>query len=114
MREAIRDKGRIEHILLAIDNILRFLSDTSREQFRKEEVVYYAVVKNIEIVGEASNMLTKELREAHPEVEWSAIIGMRHVLVHDYYQLSEQEIWDTATKNIPPLKPLFQAIHDAL
>lgn len=60
-------------------HIFRFLSDTSREQFRKEDIIYYAVVKNIEIIGEASNMLTKELREAHPEIEWAEIIGMRHV-----------------------------------
>lgn len=48
-------------------------------------------------------MLTKEFRETHLEVEWQDIISMRHVLVHGYYQISKEEVWDTATQNLPPL-----------
>ena len=110
MREPVKDKGRLEHILKAIDNIERFLQNVPRESFRADEVLYYAIVKNIEIIGEAAYMLTPEFREEHTSVDWRSIIAMRHVLVHGYYQLSEQEIWDTAKYNLPPLREQIEAL----
>ncbi len=104
MREPVRDKGRLEHILSAIDNIDRFLEGQSFESFSENKMMYYAVVKNVEIIGEAAYMITNEFRDEHTEVEWQSIIGMRHVLVHGYYQISKAEVWDTAKNNLPPLK----------
>lgn len=105
MREKIRDKGRLEHILRAIDNIAKFIQDKNYEDFSKEDVLYYAVVKNIEIIGEAAYMLTKEFQDNHPEVDWQIIIKMRHVLVHGYYQLEKDEIWNAAVYDVPTLRP---------
>ena len=65
---------------------------TSRQSTTR---VYYGFVKHVEIIGEAVYMLSKEFREAHPEVEWEAIEGMRHVLVHGYYQIEPDQLWDT-------------------
>ncbi|MBR3466426.1 MAG: DUF86 domain-containing protein [Bacteroidales bacterium] len=104
MREPIKDKGRLEHILAAIDKIEHFLEGQDFESFSKNEMMYYAVVKNVEIIGEAANMITNDYRDSHPEVEWRSIISMRHVLVHGYYQISKAEVWDTAKINLPPLK----------
>ena len=104
MREPVKDKGRLEHILSAIDKIDRFLEGLDLKSFSENEIMYYAVVKNVEIIGEAAYMITNEFRNEHTEVEWQDIIGMRHVLVHGYYQISKEEVWDTAKNNIPPLK----------
>lgn len=104
MREPVKDKGRLEHILSAIDKIDQFLEGQTLKSFSENEMMYYAVVKNVEIIGEAAYMLTNEYRSEHTEVEWQSIIGMRHVLVHGYYQISKEEVWDTAHNNLPPLK----------
>ena len=110
MRETLRDAGRIFHIKEAIDRIARFLDGVTYEQFQKDSVLYYAIVKNIEIIGEAAYMLTQEFTESHPEVEWPVIVKMRHVLVHGYYQIDEKEIWQTATRNVPQLKEPIEKI----
>ncbi len=110
MREVPRDPERITHIMEAIDRIARFLEGVSYEKFLSDPVLYYAIVKNIEIVGEAAYMLTDTFRDSHNEIEWPMIIRMRHVLVHGYYQLDETEIWHTAIKNIPELRPQIEAL----
>lgn len=61
-------------------------------------------MKNIEIVGEAAYMLSKEFIIMHTELPWRQIIGMRHVLVHGYATVSKKELWQTAINDIPPLK----------
>ena len=86
MREPIRDKERLEHIVEAIDNIFSFAKGKTVEDLNNEKILFYAVVKNIEIIGEAAFRLTKEFRQQHSETPWSSIVVMRHVLVHDYYQ----------------------------
>ena len=105
MREPIRDKGRLEHILCSIDNIAKFTKDYTLDSFVKEDLVYYAVVKNIEIIGEAAYMISQDFQLAHPEIDWQIIIKMRHVLVHGYYQLEKEEIWNAATIDVPLLRP---------
>ena len=104
MREPIRDRGRLEHIMTAIEHIECFVEAKNFEDFRSDSMLFFAVVKNIEIIGEAANNLTKELRDRHPEIEWADVIGMRHVLVHDYYNISPTLAWKTANNNIPVLK----------
>lgn len=67
MRERSRDKIRLEHILQAIERINRYTKGKTFDDFIADDMMYYAVVKNIEILGEASNMLTEEFRIAHPD-----------------------------------------------
>jgi uncharacterized protein with HEPN domain len=92
MREEIRDKGRLEHILDAIDKAIDFTKDADFEMFKKNDVLRFALTKVVEIVGEASYRLTKEFRENHPEIEWRKIINMRHILVHGYYQTEDKSV----------------------
>lgn len=104
MREPVRDKGRLEHMLLAISNVEEFTKDVTIEEFVKSKVLFYAVVKNIEIVGEATYMLTKEFKGSQKSVPWQVIEKMRHVLVHGYYTISPEKVWDTVQEDIPVLK----------
>ena len=71
------------------------------DELRQDELTYFAVVKFIEIVGEASYMLTAEFREAHPQTIWRDIIAMRNVLVHGYYQVSAKKV---VNEDLPTLK----------
>ena len=110
MREVIRDSGRLEHILIAIGNVQKFLEGKTFEDLCQDKILFYAVVKNIEIVGEAANNLTKEIQIQHPEVQWKDVISMRHVLVHDYYSIDARTAWQTAQENLPQLKEQIEKI----
>ena len=66
------------------------------DDFAKDKLRYFAVMKNIEVVGEAAYMLSKEFIIMHPELPWQQIIGMRHVLVHGYATVSSRKLWNTA------------------
>ncbi|MBR4176126.1 MAG: DUF86 domain-containing protein [Bacteroidales bacterium] len=114
MREKVRDSGRLEHILTAIENVESFLEGKSYEDLCRDKILFFAVVKNIEIIGEAANNITKELRAKHPEVCWKDVISMRHVLVHDYYNINSRTAWQTSRENLPQLKTLILAIYNEL
>jgi len=104
MREPARDKDRLEHILNSINNVEEFIQGLDYEGFCNDKLHYYAIVKNIEIIGEAAYYLSKEFREAHTEVPWKMVCGMRHYIVHDYYQVDNQVVWEVATSDLPVLK----------
>ena len=108
MREIVKDKGRLEHILAAIERIERFSAGKTFEGLRDDELTYFALVKCIEIIGEASYMLTNEFRDSHSHTEWRDIIAMRHVLVHGYYQVSVKQVWKVVNEDIPTLKEQIQ------
>lgn len=104
MREPIRDKGRLEHIITYSENVEQMTGNITFDEFKNDKIRYFAVMKNIEIVGEAAYMLSKEFIIMHPELPWQQIIGMRHVLVHGYVTVSPLKLWKTAVNDIPKLK----------
>ena len=112
MREKIRDKSRLEHIIESIDNIFEFTENVSLEQFAVNKMMWYAVFKNLEIIGEASYMLTNELREKYTEIEWEKIIGLRHVLVHGYYTINANIVWKIVENDLIPLKEKIKFIYE--
>ena len=100
MRERIRDKSRLEHILQAIERIRRYTKGKTFDDFIADDMMYYAVVKNIEIIGESSNMLTEEFRNAHPDTPWKLVNGMRNYMVHEYFQVDNNVVWDVITGDL--------------
>ena len=104
MRERSRDKNRLEHMLQAIERICRYTKGKNFEDFIADDMMYYAVVKNIEILGEASNMLTEEFRQAHPKTPWKQVNGMRNYIVHEYFQVDNNVVWDVITNDLPILE----------
>ena len=92
MREPVRDKGRLEHMLDAIDRVLNFMEDKSFDDLSKDKIEYYGLVKCIEIVGEAAYKLSLDFKQANVSTPWAVIEKMRHVLVHDYYMIDENEV----------------------
>lgn len=104
MREHRRDRGRLEDILKYAQNIERIVDGITFDEFISDIRTYYAVMKNVEIIGEAANMLTHHFREEHSELPWRLIINMRNVLVHGYAQVSDADLWQTATCDIKPMR----------
>lgn len=107
MREKPKDKGRLEHIKTAIDNINEFLFGKTAEDFLLDKLLYFAVIKNMEIIGEAAYMLTNDFRENHKKVFWKEIINMRHILVHGYYQVDSSIVWSTIVNDLPSLRTII-------
>ena len=104
MREPLRDKERLQHMLAAADRVIRYTSGKAFEDLKADDMMYYAVVKNIEIIGEAAYMLTPIFKDTHPETPWRVIVGMRHFLVHGYYEVDAEEVWNVVEKDLMPLK----------
>lgn len=109
MREAIRDKGRLEHMLDAMDNVKEFTEGITYEELVSNKILCHAVVHNIQVFGEAAYKLTKEFCAAHPEVPWRHIIDLRHVLVHDYYRIDFSEVWKVVKDDLPSLREQIAA-----
>lgn len=110
MREQVRDNERLQHILEAIEALEQGAQRYTAQQAADDCIIYFGFVKQIEIIGEAVYMLTKEFKAAHPEVEWDAIEGMRHVLVHGYYQITPEKVWTVISKDLPILRPQIEKL----
>lgn len=104
MREKARDKGRLEDIIEYSNNVTMLIEGFSYEDLVADKRTYYAVMKNVEIVGEAAFMLSKDFKDAHQDTPWKVVQGMRHVLVHDYANVVPRILWGTATTDIPILQ----------
>ena len=104
MREHSRDTGRLEDIRQYALNVETILKGVTFEEFVKDIKIYYSVMKNVEVIGEAANMLTRDFKEKHTELPWRLIVKMRNVLVHGYAQVSDTDLWQTATNDIRPLR----------
>lgn len=104
MRERARDRGRLENIIEYANNVTMLIEGYTLEALVNDKRTYYAVMKNVEIVGEAAYMLSKDFKSAHPETPWRIIQGMRHVLVHDYSTIDNKELYNTAVNDMIPLR----------
>ena len=104
MREHKRDKGRLEDIRQYALNVEKIIEGITFDEFIGDIRVYYSVMKNVEVIGEAANMLTRDFKEKHAELPWRLIVKMRNVLVHGYAQVSDTDLWQTASNDIKPLR----------
>ena len=101
MRERARDKGRLYDIVDYASKALQIIEGHSLESFVNDIAVYFAVMKCMEIVGEATYMLTKDFKAEHPDIPWEEIQGLRHILVHGYEQIKPKILYDTTINDLP-------------
>lgn len=97
------DEIRLRHILDAARQALDFARDETRASLDKDRKLEFALVKAIEIVGEAASQVSTESRENLPQIPWSNIIGMRNRLIHAYFDINLDILWKTITEELPPL-----------
>jgi uncharacterized protein with HEPN domain len=98
-----RDEAYLLDILIAARKVSRYMEDASWESFKEDDRTQDAVIRNLQVIGEAARQLSDEFQSIHPEVPWSEIIGMRNRLVHDYSRIDVTKVWETARDDIPPL-----------
>ena len=104
----------LHHIFDAITRIEEYVLDLTEEDFNQSYLVQDGVIRQIEIIGEATKQLSTELREKHAQIPWRDIVGMRDKLTHQYFGVDIGEVWLTAKEDIPTLKEEVEKIVNAL
>lgn len=97
------DRVRLQHMLDAANDALEFASGQSRRSLDANRMLTLSIVKCIEIVGEAANHVSPASQKACPDIPWSDVIAMRHRLIHGYYDVDPDIVWDTVQEDLPPL-----------
>jgi len=100
----------IEDILKAMDDALAFVKDMNYEAFAKDRKTVYAVIRALEIIGEASKHVPSSIKDHCPEIPWKDIAGMRDKVIHAYFGVDLKRIWSTVNEDIPSIKPSFEKL----
>ena len=104
------DRVYLEHILEAIFKIENFTHKISRFDFDGNVMIQDAVIRNIEIIGEATKKISKSFRQSHQEIPWSEMAGMRDKLIHDYLDVEIEVVWKTIEVDITLLKEMISKL----
>lgn len=104
MKSELGDKARLQHISDAIKEIEKYIENSSYEDFQSNSMMQFATVKQLEIIGEASNQLTEHFRKLYKEIEWREIIGLRNILIHEYFGIDTKIVWDILETDLPKFK----------
>jgi uncharacterized protein with HEPN domain len=104
------DRIYLDHILESFTKAIQYLNNVSYEAYMADEEKQDAIIRKIEVAGEATKRLSSEIRKKYGHVPWRAIAGMRDKLIHDYFNVDLEMVWETATKDIPSLIPEIETI----
>jgi uncharacterized protein with HEPN domain len=104
------DLAYIEHILDCIRKINEFSNGLSLKKFKTNEMVQDAIIRNIEIIGEASKKISRDTKQTYYEIRWKEIAGMRDKLIHDYLGVDVSVVWKTIKEDIPALEKSIREI----
>jgi uncharacterized protein with HEPN domain len=100
----------LDDMVEAAEAIARFLNDLAKETFLGDELRQSAVLQKLIIIGEAASRLSTDFRARHAEIEWPDIVGLRNIAVHQYFGVSWETVWNTATLDVPILREQLAAI----
>jgi len=114
MKGSLGNNVRLMHVLDAIAEIETYLNNCSYDDFLQNSEKRFATIKQIEIIGEACNALTLDLKLAYNIVPWKAIVGFRNISIHEYFGVNLQLVWEIAKNDLPDLKERIQSIFEEL
>jgi uncharacterized protein with HEPN domain len=93
---------------------IELYTSSGYESFMKTMMIQDAVIRNFEVMGEATKRLSPEIRETYPQIQWQQIAGFRDVLIHDYLKVNLRRVWGVIERDLPPLKTVVREMLEAL
>jgi len=100
----------LQDIIDSINDIESFVNGVDFDSFGKDKKTMNAVVRSLEIIGEAVKKIPEDMKDKNPDIPWKNMSGMRDKLIHEYFGIDEEIVWNVATEELPPLRPLFKKI----
>ena len=109
-----RDKGFLWDIDDACADIIKFMEDTSFKSFENDKMKRFAVERQLLVIGEAANHISSEIRDHYQAIPWKRVIGLRHIIAHEYGEILVERIYKNAVENVPELKNEIEKILSAV
>lgn len=107
---SLDDLSRLGHMLDSAKEALSFIQSKTREDLHNERQLLLALVRCIEVIGEAASKVSPEFQNRHKDLPWKAMVGMRNRLIHGYFDIDADRVWDTVNNELPPLTEKLETI----
>lgn len=104
------DCNRLRHIVEAAHEVADYVHGVTQVEFARQRTLQHSTVRCIEIIGEAASRLSPELRDSTPDIPWQDMVGMRNRLIHAYFDIDLDLVWQTATVELPAIIPRVEAL----
>jgi uncharacterized protein with HEPN domain len=98
----------LEDIIEALNSVMEFVEGMSYSDFMQDDKTTSAVMRKLEIIGEAAKNIPAEIKKKHPQIPWRDMAGMRDKLIHEYFGVDLKRVWRTIEKDLPKVKPLIE------
>ncbi len=105
-----RDEILLLDILIAARKAQRYIGEMGETEFRASDLHQSAVVRELQVIGEAARQISDEFKEDHPEFDWQSMAGMRNRLIHEYFRVSLEVVWQTLREDVPDLVSAIEAL----
>lgn len=102
----------VQDILDAINDAKDFTKGMKLQDFIGDKKTIYAVVRSLEVIGEATKKIPNDMRAEYPDIPWKRMAGMRDKLIHDYFGVDLEIVWEAVKNELPPIEPLIQKVLD--
>lgn len=109
-----RDRAFLGHMLQALERVSTLAAAISEDDLASDWKKQNALIRELEVLGEAAGRVSLNFVAVHPEIPWKEITGLRHKLIHDYFEVDLQIVWHTATINVPAILPFVSAAFKSL
>ena len=100
----------VKHMLDAIEQIEDYLKDVDYKTFSSNKMIFDAVLRELSIIGEASNRIDKDFQKKYPDIPWRKVVGLRNTIIHEYFNVNKNTVWQTCQNNLPELKAIVLQI----